>query len=397
MNTRIYSKLFVALLLVGVGGQQAFAQQLELRVDRHTGQMQLTGVDAGVVDFAGYEIRSARDTLVDANWNGLRDTEPDWVLAGTPGSDVLQELNSNGASGVGAVVNDTLQLDLGTGIYDPSTALAGLNFGDNVEASDLSISYYDQIADVSRTGVVNFVGERIYNDIGLTIDLATGIGYIENESPTSSLTITGYLIESRLDAGTGKLNTAGSFTGLGGSFGSPAAPDGDNLGEIDSSGSGFALASSTGVGVLGTSLGVVVDPALINASFGTGGDEDNENGANGELAFSFILDGVGETSQAGFVKYINVPTNPIGDYNNNGTVDAADYTVWRDNLGQAFELPNRDPANTGNVSTDDYASWKNNFGQGGASGGGSGAAVPEPSAVLLLLAGICGAAANRRR
>ena len=29
---------------------------------------------------------------------------------------------------------------------------------------------------------------------------------------------------------------------------------------------------------------------------------------------------------------------PAGDFNNDGKVDAADYTVWRDNLGSDFNL-----------------------------------------------------------
>ena len=33
----------------------------------------------------------------------------------------------------------------------------------------------------------------------------------------------------------------------------------------------------------------------------------------------------------------------LGDYNGNGIVDAADYTVWRDHLGQTYALQNRDP------------------------------------------------------
>lgn len=54
-----------------------------------------------------------------------------------------------------------------------------------------------------------------------------------------------------------------------------------------------------------------------------------------------------------------------GDYNDDGAVDAADYTVWRDSLGTATTLPNRDAANTGDVSSDDYSSWKANFGSAG--------------------------------
>ncbi len=46
------------------------------------------------------------------------------------------------------------------------------------------------------------------------------------------------------------------------------------------------------------------------------------------------------------------PTALVGDYNDNGKVDAADYTIWRNNLGNAGSTlgANRDPANGGLVS-----------------------------------------------
>lgn len=84
----------------------------------------------------------------------------------------------------------------------------------------------------------------------------------------------------------------------------------------------------------------------------------------------------------------------IGDYNNNGTVDAADYAIWRNNNGTSFALQNRDPANSGNVGPADYASWKAHFGE--TSGGGSLAGnVPEPAA-WSLFAWILVVAAKRR-
>ena len=54
----------------------------------------------------------------------------------------------------------------------------------------------------------------------------------------------------------------------------------------------------------------------------------------------------------------------IGDYNNDGKVNAADYNVWRDNLGAPGSVlgANRDPLNGGVVSPADYASWKSHFG-----------------------------------
>jgi rhamnogalacturonan endolyase len=53
----------------------------------------------------------------------------------------------------------------------------------------------------------------------------------------------------------------------------------------------------------------------------------------------------------------------VGDYNSNGVVDAADYTVWRNNLGgPGSALVNREPSFFGVVSTDDYDEWKANVG-----------------------------------
>ena len=62
-------------------------------------------------------------------------------------------------------------------------------------------------------------------------------------------------------------------------------------------------------------------------------------------------------------------TNPLqpaaagiaGDYNANGTVDAADYVLWRDNLNSTVMLPN-DPT-PGNVTPEDLRGVANQFRQ----------------------------------
>jgi PEP-CTERM motif len=78
----------------------------------------------------------------------------------------------------------------------------------------------------------------------------------------------------------------------------------------------------------------------------------------------------------------------LGDYNEDGTVDAADYTVWRNNLGSGTALPNDDIPGVG---PDDYVRWKSHFGQT-ASGAGAVAnvAVPEPTTSLLLMLAAAG-------
>ena len=81
-----------------------------------------------------------------------------------------------------------------------------------------------------------------------------------------------------------------------------------------------------------------------------------------------------------------------GDYNDDGVVDGADYTVWRDLLGAALD-PRADGDTNGVVDIDDYNVWKANFGlsagAGASTGGDQGIAlgtsgVPEPGAVTLF-------------
>ncbi len=87
---------------------------------------------------------------------------------------------------------------------------------------------------------------------------------------------------------------------------------------------------------------------------------------------------------------------PLGDYSQNGIIDAADYTVWRDNLGSVNALPNDDSAGVG---PDDYIRWKNHFGEMAGTGSVTSAntAVPEPSSFLLLLFAAAGWRLRRGR
>ncbi len=82
-----------------------------------------------------------------------------------------------------------------------------------------------------------------------------------------------------------------------------------------------------------------------------------------------------------------------GDYNGDGTIDAADYTVWRDALDAGSTLVN-DPTPP-LVDESDYDYWRAHYGDSSAAGATAGLsssaslAVPEPAAaVLWLLAAI---------
>ncbi len=97
----------------------------------------------------------------------------------------------------------------------------------------------------------------------------------------------------------------------------------------------------------------------------------NDNGLvlSGSAADSFSLL-VGSTS---VVLQAIVPGLP-GDFNGDGSVDAADYVTWRKGLGTTY-------------SQSDYDVWRSHFGQTAGSGAGvtANAAVPEPATLFMLI------------
>ena len=84
-----------------------------------------------------------------------------------------------------------------------------------------------------------------------------------------------------------------------------------------------------------------------------------------------------------------------GDFNTNGVVDAADYVMWRNNLGSSNTLPGS-ISPPGTVTQADYTHWRAHFGEtaGGGASSGQAAAVPEPGTWLLCgfslsMLGVC--------
>jgi hypothetical protein len=88
-----------------------------------------------------------------------------------------------------------------------------------------------------------------------------------------------------------------------------------------------------------------------------------------------------------------------GDYNHNGVVDATDYTLWRNTMGQTGSGLAADGNGNYQIDSGDYMIWRANFGRT-TSGSGSGTATgaladstamanaPEPESVFLLVGGL---------
>jgi probable HAF family extracellular repeat protein len=98
------------------------------------------------------------------------------------------------------------------------------------------------------------------------------------------------------------------------------------------------------------------------------------------------------------VSFAPPPTSLPGDFNGDQQIDAADYTVWRDNFGTNFDLSGNgdEEGNSANtVDQGDYILWKSRFGSQVGAGGAT--HIPEPATLLLFSIASLGILANRRR
>jgi hypothetical protein len=116
-------------------------------------------------------------------------------------------------------------------------------------------------------------------------------------------------------------------------------------------------------------------------SFNTPPDFESPTDVNGDNTYVVIVqasDGTFTSLQAILVTVTDVVEQLVGDYNRNGTVDAADYVVWRNTLGSALPpFSGADGNGDGLVSASDYNVWRANFGRtaGAASSASAGGAT----------------------
>jgi hypothetical protein len=122
--------------------------------------------------------------------------------------------------------------------------------------------------------------------------------------------------------------------------------------------------------------------------------------ANGSLGFDPVISALQFTTRAesnytvsniwiGNAATLLPPTRTSqGDFNQDGIVDASDYTVWRKSLGQTGANMPADGNGNNQIDSDDLLTWRFHFGQnlaGAGSGLDSPAGVPEPKSFALAM------------
>lgn len=331
-------------------------ERLKLTVDRATGSIQLSNPTGSPIEIDSYSIKSATGSLdpADGRWLSFADQGVSGWMEAAPVPTELSELNPLSSTVVAA--NDGRTLGQA---YAPNPPAFG------VSVSDLQFTYSSPTGQTYQ-GIIEYVGNDTSNNLVLTVNTGTGEATLQNASPFD-VTIDGYSI----------LSESGSLKPNNGDWNSLADQAVEGWQE-----SGPTTEALSELNPLDGQLLVSGADYEMGALFNLEGNRDLE------LRFSLA----GEGAMDGVVVY-----QLTGDYNDDGVVDAADYTVWRDKVGSASStLANRAPSSSGLVGADDYAVWKANFGNRADDGviGEPLNPVPEPSSCLLAFStlaviGIC--------
>jgi hypothetical protein len=126
-------------------------------------------------------------------------------------------------------------------------------------------------------------------------------------------------------------------------------------------------------------------------------DAFGEQGSDSPLVpthFQFFFNKNGGVDHTLYIDNVRVGMTTAGlpgDYNANGTVDAADYVLWRNDGPLENEV-----ADPGTISPEDFTEWRARFGNSLLVGTGSIVPVPEPTAAFFRIGAVAWLIAIRR-
>ena len=329
---------------------------MTLKVNRATGAASING-GTEPIDMELYAIGSPGGHLTPGTWSSLDASgfDSDSWRDGNPSGNAngLAEARANplGSSTIGAAQSQAIGSILNT---------TGLTFTESRE--DLTFSYLEPGSTISTNGIVEYEGS--HNNLVLVVDPDSGDAVIHNQSAFDA-TINLYAITS--ESGT-LLPDASETVGAGWDSFEETSVDGG----VWQRGSG-----STEVLVEANPASATTISSGAQIAVGTPWDMTSQ-----DLAFQFLLEGESISTQ-GIVEYAVTAPGVSGDYNSDGIVNAADYSMWRDNLGAPAGTLSND-TDGGVIGQAQYDTWKLNFGNTGSGSGSSVSSVPEPTALTLL-------------
>ncbi len=172
------------------------------------------------------------------------------------------------------------------------------------------------------------------------------------------------------------------------SFSAVLDPRGPTYNERPNSGSPYTLIDTS------SSANLVLE--LYQVSQGT--ETLVQSASSGSFGDPEVISDIALTEAGQYALKVSTTTNAVqlyslelsaesiieGDYNDDGQVDAADFTIWRDSFQSNDPLLN-ETESIGVVDVFDYIAWFDNYGNGSAAAASS---VPEPNSLLLIGGGL---------
>ncbi|MGL4514542.1 MAG: hypothetical protein ACRCT8_15750 [Lacipirellulaceae bacterium] len=344
---------------LGQVGDLTYEASATLVINTDTGIASLASPTGVPIQIIGYSVQSASGSLAPGQWTPLQNNPatPGWNVAGASSASVLSELNPLGS----LTVNSTAR-SIGAVYSAPTT------FG----TSPVVTFEYAVAGETEGTpGLVQLTGSRAANNLLLTVDPTSGEARLQNSS-AFAVSLVGYSV----------LSQSGALL--------PANGDWQSLSDSSFPGWQEAAPTATALSELRPGSGVTISPGQ---SFAVG-QLFNPTGRR-DLVLEFAL--AGELApRSGAVSYapVSISAGVQGDYNGDGAVNAADYTVWRDNVG-GTGLPNEGGVSLGAVDQADYLFWRSRY--GASTPAATSVAVPSPASSLLAWMGVAGLLASTVR
>jgi hypothetical protein len=340
--------------------QLQYRNVLTLNVDWDTNTVSISSPSGQVIGIDGYSVLSASGGLNPLLWNSLQDQSLAGWAEATPTANALNELNFNlgGSLGIGGTPRG-----LGTP-FDPVFGALGQS------PEDLTFEYTTSSGEIIE-GLVTYSGNRVVNNMLLTVDPATGEARLKNSSPTS-LTFDGYSV----------LSESGSLLPLNG--------DWLSLDDQGLNGNFWQEANATNemLSELLTSGFLTLDPeesVSLGQLFDVGGARD--------LVLEFTLQGE-QGGRVGTVLYEAFATENA-DFDGDGDIDGRDFLRWQRGVGTGTTLAQGDANGDHVVNGLDLAIWRDQYGTSPLSAVSS---VPEPGSFgLAVFAALAFSTIGRRR
>ncbi len=348
MRTRVSTAL-AAWAVIATALSPTFADEdLSIVVNPRTGAASLRNDSNAPIDVDGYLLRAGSTVFDPSAWNSLDEQGVSGWFDGPAAANRLGDTNLLGST--------SIQPGASLSIGSPYIPFEPASIGEAEPEFDFT---YSVPGLGSFTGDVEF---SVRNTVVLVVDPATGEATLENQSEFG-VDLDAYLIRSSA----GVLSPTG-WEPLQDSNPAwrKAAGAANRLAEGN-------LLSSTFLSPNGGSLsiGSPIDLTLL---------EDET-----DLALEYHVPGLG-TLVGGVLFAPSTIASLPGDYNNDGRVDAADYTVWRDGGSP-------DSTQAG------YDTWASNYGAvaSPAAAAPGAASIPEPSGLgVAALAAVIASSLRRR-